>query len=69
MKCCVCKRQMRKFHYNGRVVCFATYINDNLDCGRIEFPQPFCKRCHKEFKIWLEEQNIVVQAMKKRRNK
>ena len=61
LKCCVCKRVMRKWHYIGKEVCFATYISDNLDLRKITFPQPFCKKCSKAFQEWLRERNVFMQ--------
>lgn len=69
LKCCICKRVMRKLHFDGRCIRFPTYTSDDLDLEWIEFPQPLCKRCAKEFKKWLEDQNIVLQKYKKRRQK
>ena len=60
MKCCVCKRIMRKFHFTGKALLFPTFINDDLDLEHIEFPQPFCKKCKKAFKEWLVERNIFM---------
>lgn len=60
MKCCVCKRTMRKLHFCGCKIVWPTFINDELDMGEIIFPQALCKKCYKSFDKWLFDRNIFI---------
>lgn len=68
MKCCVCRRVMRKMHYPGKFVCFSVFVKDIFDSGHevanIEFPQPFCKRCVKSFNNWLKDESTEIKKFK-----